>query len=189
MEERRTIRKFSDSPIALADLSELLWRTVRLSDQLEGISYGKHAYESARGPVPSGGGLHAIDTWVATSRVEGAPPAWWWYDPWEHELIRVNELSTGVKTRPAMLRFTVRHARTSWKYSGFAHALELKDMGAIMMALQLAAMPIGLGAWLLGSGPTAAFAHDLGIDLEVDHPIGEVYVGNRVSAGLPTESN
>ena len=40
---------------------------------------------------------------------------------------------------------TARHARTAWKYGGIACALELKDAGVIMHALQLAAVALGLG--------------------------------------------
>lgn len=179
MENRRTIRQFTDAPLALADLGELLWRSVRIRGVHPGQGPAGVEYEAARRPVPSGGGLHSIDTWVATSHVEGVPRAWWWYDPREHELVMVSELSDDAGTNPVVLRFTVRHARTSWKYSGFAHALELKDMGAIMLAIQLAGAPLGIGTWLLGSGSTADFAADLGIDLATDHPVGELIVGNR----------
>ena len=179
MESRRTIRQFADAPLALADLGELLWRSVRFRSVQPGRGPEGVEYEAARRPVPSGGGLHSIDTWVATSHVEGLPQAWWWYDPREHELVMVGELRDDARSDPAMLRFTVRHARTSWKYPGFAHALELKDMGAIMMAVQLAGEPLGIGTWLLGSGSTADFEADLGVDLNTDHPVGELIVGNR----------
>jgi hypothetical protein len=91
----------------------------------------------------------------------------------------VNELSSDWAASPVAMRFTVRHARTSWKYPGFAHALELKDMGATMLAMQLAGSPLGIGTWLFGSGSSAEFATDLGIDLATDHPVGELALGRR----------
>ena len=179
MENRRTIRKFSAASLTLADLGEVLWRSVRIREH--GVSHisGGIEYENGFGPVPSGGGLHAIDIWVATSNVTGVSRAWWWYDRLEHELVMVNELSSNWAASPVAMRFTVRHARTSWKYPGFAQALELKDMGAIMLAMQLAGSPLGIGTWLFGSGSSAEFARDLGIDLTTDHPIGELALGNR----------
>jgi SagB-type dehydrogenase family enzyme len=177
MESRRKMRKFSDTPVEIDDLAELLWRSVRIRERTVGRMPGYHDYEAALGPVPSGGALRAIDTWVATPGVAGLSSAWWWYDPLSHELVHVRELSANAETPPVCLRFTVRHARTSWKYPGFAHALELKDMGVIMLAMQLAAAPIGLGVWILGTGPTTSFAEELGIDPRTDHPVGEIMLG------------
>jgi len=183
MEARTTIRDFSDDPVAFDDLSELLWRSVRWRERMSCRSSSREAYEGALGPVPSAGALHAIDTWVATPGVAEIPPAWWWYDPLAHQLAHVGALTPEFNSGPAMMRFTVRHARAAWKYAGFAHALELKDMGAIMMAMQLAASPLGLGVWLVGTGPTGTFARDLGIDPRSDHPVGEIVIGNRRLAG------
>lgn len=176
MEQRQTHRDFTADPVTIEALGEILARTVRERAILDAPGA---RYEAARKPVPSGGGLHAIDTWVGTTDVTGLDPAWWWYDPREHALRRApgTPAPREVTRAPVELRFTVRHERASWKYAGFSHALELKDMGVIMLAFQLAAAPVGLGAWLVGSGPLAAFGPDLGIDIERDHPIGELLLG------------
>ena len=179
MESRRTIRKFTTSPLTLSDLGEVLWRSVRIRERGMSPVSGGDPYEAGFGPAPSGGALHAIDVWVATPNVADVPRAWWWYDRLGHELVMVNEMSSEWVASPVSMRFTVRHARTSWKYPGFAHALELKDMGAIMLAMQLAGSPLGIGTWLFGSGSSAEFATDLGIDLTTDHPVGELALGNR----------
>ncbi len=186
-ESRRSIRTFADEPVPLGDLGELLWRTLRVIDVR--VAEDADGYDGVLRPVPSGGAMHATDLWLLCSNVEGVPPGVWRYDPVSHELVgspggdashpggavRMRDASGELPPIAGLL--TVRHARTSWKYGGLAFALELKDVGVIMEAVQLAAGAVGLGMCPWGSGPITALGELLGVDPEVDMPVGEFILG------------
>jgi SagB-type dehydrogenase family enzyme len=183
---RRSIRAFAESPVPLADLGELLWRTLRVIRVLPADD--QVPYDRIHRPVPSGGAMHAIELWLVCARVEGVPAGLWRYDPFTHELVGRDAGPGQADVLPSMVDadgvrppvtalLTTRHARTSWKYGGIALALELKDVGVIMEAVQLTASALGLGMCPWGSGPVEGLARVLGIDPEIDMPIGEFVLG------------
>jgi SagB-type dehydrogenase family enzyme len=186
-ESRRSVRVFADEAVPLAALGELLWRTLRVVRVQP--ADGDAPYERILRPVPSGGAMHATDLWLACTRVEGVPAGVWRYDPFTHELVghgraadQPNPLDSwlalaGRAPAPITGLLTARHARTSWKYTGIALSLELKEIGGILMALQVAAGAVGLGMCPWGSGPTSAIAAALGVDQEIDMPLGEFVLG------------
>lgn len=180
-EERRTQRMFSPDPLPLYKLSQILWHTLRVVAEIPRDDSDHMSYTSLRRPIPSGGGMHAIDTWLYSREVEGLSKQWWWYDPFHHELVAV-PTSGPVEPQPlpdAPLNvvLTAHHERVSWKYGSIAHSLELKDIGVIMHAIQLAAGACGVGTWLLGASNFAVVAASLGINAEVDVPLGELALG------------
>lgn len=186
-ESRRSLREFADVPVPLADLGELLWRTLRVIRVLPADD--DVPYDRLLRPVPSGGAMHATELWLVCTRVEDVPAGVWRYDPFTHELVghggdgprpaaaltRMRD-ADGVSP-PVMALVTTRHARTSWKYGGIALALELKDVGVIMAAVQLTAGALGLGMCPWGSGPVDELARLLGVDPEIDMPVGEFVLG------------
>lgn len=183
---RRSIRSFAESPVPLADLGELLWRTLRVIRVLPADD--QVPYDRIHRPVPSGGAMHAMELWLVCARVEGVPAGLWRYDPFSHELVGrdagpgPDDILLGMVDAdgvrpPVTALLTTRHARTSWKYGGIALALELKDVGVIMEAVQLTASALGLGMCPWGSGPTERLARVLGVDPEIDMPVGEFVLG------------
>lgn len=187
-ESRRTVREFADRPIALAALGALLWRTLRVVRHQPRDPDNPHSYDQIYRPVASGGAMAACDLWLLCEAVTGVPAGVWRYDPFSHELVGVETQRADVAralafsgeaaAKPAVIGFlTVRHARASWKYSGITYALELKDVGVIMHALQLTAAAVGLGMCMWGSGPTEGVARLLGVDPEIDAPAGEFVLG------------
>lgn len=186
--ERQSVRQFAATPVALDALGTLLWRTLRVKQLREWDPAVPGSYEAVFRPVASGGAMHASDLWLLCCEVAGLPPGAWWYDPFEHALVGVPDTSRQVAAQlarlaaggggPAILGLlTVRHARTAWKYGPIAYALECKDVGVIMDQLNLTAGAVGLGFCAWGSGPTRAVCDLLGIDAEVDAPVGEFVLG------------
>jgi hypothetical protein len=183
-ESRRTVRHFAAAPVSLDALSHLLWRTVRVVEVLEPDSTDAPSYSGLLKPIPSGGAMHANDLWLWTERVEGLPVALWWYDPQAHALVHVRSdvprpplVPFGPVNPPVSAVLTARHERTAWKYGQISFALELKDAGVVMHAMQLTAGALGLGVCLVGSGLTAALAQTLRVDPEVDVTVGEFVIG------------
>lgn len=185
METRRTPHPLPALPLSLDQLSELLFRTLRVVHAQQPPGDEVRGYLQRWRPVPSGGAIHGIDTWIRVTAVDGLRPGWYWYRPADHSLSEVPRTSSSDASpheAPVTLWFTVDHARTSWKYGDISLALELKDVGVIMYALQLAAEALGLAVLPQGSGSTQAIADTLGIDPEVDCPVGEMLVSARPEA-------
>lgn len=179
-ESRRTHRSFKPVPVTQEQLGRLLWHTLRNVSEEERDEADHTTYDAFRRPVPSGGGMHAIDAWIFTHQVEGLPEQWWWYDPFEHELVAVpvtGSPATPMTDSPIQVIFTVHHERVSWKYGALAHSLEHKDVGVIMHALQLASGALGMGAWPIGASDVDVAAAVLGLNPEVDVPLGELALG------------
>ena len=187
-ETRRTVRLFADQPVSLAALGTLLWRTLRVTRHLPRDPANPRSYEQIYRPVASGGAMGGSDLWLMCMSVCGVPQGVWRYDPFAHELVAVASQPADVERvlirmgatpnpPPVIGLITVRHARAAWKYSGITYALELKDIGVILHALQLVAGAVGLGMCMWGSGPTEIITDLLGLDPEVDAPVGEFVLG------------
>ena len=183
-ESRRSVRTFADEPVPLPALGALLWRTLRVIEERQAGADAEGSYAALRRPVGSGGGMHGTDLWLWCGRVADVPVGIWRYDPRAHALVGVAAGDPGdVLARfagtgaPVVGLLTVRHSRAGAKYDRIAFALELKDVGVILHALQLTAGALGLGMCPWGSGPTEAVARLLGTDPEVDAPIGEFVLG------------
>lgn len=180
-ESRRTVRDFAQVSVPLDRVGSLLWHTLRVIARLPRDESDHMSYEAVRRPVPSGGGMHAIDTWIYTRRVEGVTQQWWWYDPDEHELVAVPSADKRTPPwsdeSPVHIIFTVDHDRVSWKYGAIAHSLEQKDVGVIMHAIQLGAVALGMGVWPQGASDSAGIGRLLGLDTEIDVPLGELALG------------
>ena len=68
LEERRSVRQYSEQPLSLAELSFLLWCT-QGTKKIVGRSK-KAAFKT----VPSAGARHPLECYVAVQRVEGLEP-------------------------------------------------------------------------------------------------------------------
>ena len=81
VEERRSLRKYADTPFTLAELSYLLWVS-------QGVKHVSSRPSTARN-VPSAGARHAFETYVLVNRVEGLEPGLYRYMAIEQGLIRI----------------------------------------------------------------------------------------------------
>lgn len=185
-EARRTVRDWSSESVSLECLGHLLWRTLRVKSERPRDTSDLHSYVALFKPVPSGGAMHAAEAWLWTPNVESLEAAWWWYDARAHALVRVPQQEPHVDMSgavvaspqsPVTIILTARHERPAWKYSSFAHALQLKDVGVALHAIQLTATALGLGAWPFGASHPERLVACLGLDIEVDPPMGEIAIG------------
>jgi SagB-type dehydrogenase family enzyme len=181
---RRTIRAFSTDPVPLAALSELLWRTLRVTHVLPQHVEDPTSYDGALKPVPSAGAIHALALWLVCHNVDGIEAGPWRYDAVRHALVRPASTDPYPADAPldgggaAVSGFLVlRHARLAWKYERIAVSLALKDCGVLLHALQLNAVALGLALQPLGAGPTTQIARVLGRDPERDVPLGDFWLG------------
>jgi len=196
-EARRSRREFDgDRPITLEQLSELLYRVARV----RGVRRGAGA-EAVDRPVPTGGGIHEIELFVASQQCDGLDPGLWWYDGHEHRLVQIAGVgrdlerlvgfaaNATLQTKPpqVMLQFAARPARLLTKYESIGYALMAKNAGVLMHAVYLAAEAMGLATCAVGAGDGSAFAAVTGRGLAELAPIGEMTLGSRLPEGVDEE--
>ena len=155
LQQRRSLRRYSPSPMNPTDLALLLWACQGVTAQA-GQFYMRTA--------PSAGALYPIETYVAVSRIDGLEPGILHFDVKGFQLERLTEGAPGQDVAHAALDqdFLARaHAvfiwsaiprRTIAKYGHRGLRYIFLDAGHISQNLCLAAEAIGAGAC-----PVAAF--------------------------------
>jgi SagB-type dehydrogenase family enzyme len=156
IEQRRSHRKFTGEPLTIEELSFLMWATQGLTRTV-----GKQGANLRT--VPSGGGRHPFETYLAVLRVEELPRGIYRYDALDHRLLRLE--SAPIPT-PEMLRDGCRHQnyftdaavafiwtavpyRTYWRYEKLSAKIIAQDSGHMCQNLYLAATSIGAGTCAL----------------------------------------
>ncbi|MFI6477235.1 SagB family peptide dehydrogenase [Nonomuraea sp. NPDC050663] len=183
MERRRSVREFGRRPIHADRLSELLHRVARLT----GVGH-----DGLLRPVPSAGGLHELEYYLAVRTCEGLAPGLYRYRPADHTLVPVpadvtslvrildhaHRAMGGTGVPHVVLTLAARFGRQSWKYEGISYALTLKNAGVVLEAVCLAATAMGLAACPLGGGDSAAFATATGLDPLEESSVAEIALGS-----------
>jgi putative peptide maturation dehydrogenase len=193
LERRTTCRNFDGQrSISRELLAQLLQRTVKA----QAVVQVEADTEFLKKNVPSGGGLHATETYLLVQRVDDLQPGLYHYHPVQHALVALprhcdrplqevaNAMLSGqdwFADAAVHLVLVPRYARTYWKYRNHAKAYRalLLDVGHISQALYMAATERGMAAFVtaaINEGDTeAAF----GLDGITQSPVAIVGVGWR----------
>lgn len=191
LEDRRSLRTYGSAPITLGQLSELLYRTARVRKIGPVPRDGEH-YQMSDRPYPSGGAVYDLELYVAVNGCAGLDTGLYHYDPAQHALTRIADLDDRVEEllrdaegaaslacRPqVLLVIASRFQRVSWKYSGSAYALTLKNAGVLCQNLYLVATAMGLAACAVGNGNAHLFAQAAGLDYLVESSVAEFLLGS-----------
>ena len=185
---RRTWRKFSSSPVTLADLSTLLGLTWRVQGWLEVPGIGRAALKTS----PSGGARHPIEVYVLALRIDGLPRGLYHYAADRHRLellekgastrqiLRYLPTQWGFKGAAALMLMTAVFPRTQWKY-GFARAYRvvLTEAGHLCQTFCLTATWLGLAPFCTMALADSRIEQDLGIDGVTESVLYAAGVGTR----------
>jgi len=161
LEERKSIRKYSNKYISMANLSHFLYHCARI----------KKIFKSDEGtltkrPYPSGGARYPLEIYVANNRISGIQKGIYYYDPLEHQLVLINKNTNYQKKfntfildvqHPIMNRepdvafiITAVFARTMWKYEKLGLSLILSDLGCLYQTMYLIATEMKLAPCAIG---------------------------------------
>ena len=169
IEERRSLREYSDVSLSLAELSYILWCTQGVSRLIPGRATFR--------TVPSAGARHALETVVMVNRAEGLEPGAYQYLAIEHRLM-VLDLSPGFADRMAdaclgqkMVRDSAatfawvadRH-RMAWRYGERGIRYLFLDAGHVCQNLYLTSESVGAGACAIGAFDDGRVNDLLGLD-------------------------
>ena len=155
MENRKSTREFSKTPLSLNELSYLLWCT-------QGVKVITPKYILRT--VPSAGARHAFETFILIKNIEGLKPGLYRFISSKHALIEVNlaeDISQKIKaacgnqdlldTSAAVFIWAAIAERMTWRYWERGYRYIFIDAGHVCQNLYLAAESINCGACAVAS--------------------------------------
>jgi SagB-type dehydrogenase family enzyme len=149
--ERRSIRTFSDEPLTLAEVSQLLWAA-------QGVTHGR-GFRTA----PSAGALHPLEIYIVAAKVTGLATGIYKYKPGSHALLRVVEgdkrtdlcraalNQSAVKNAPVIILFCAVYHRMTVKYGQRGISYVFIEVGHSAQNICLQAVSLGLGTVPMGA--------------------------------------
>lgn len=172
IQQRRSLRKYSEEPLSMEELSFLLYcsswaRDFRSNERME-ITFRN---------VPSAGSRHPIETFVDLRRVTGLKAGLYYYHPIKHCLILQDDSpqtqiqilegcfnQVMIQNSAVNFIYTAIPYRTSWRYGQRGYRYIYLDAGHIGQNLSLAAEAIRAGACMIGAYLDEALNDVLNID-------------------------
>ena len=150
-------------------------------------------------PYPSAGASYELELYLAVDRCEGLARGFYHYDAGAHALVPIASSPQDLQTMlteaafamdapgvpQILITIAARFGRVSWKYSGLAYALILKNVGVLTQALYLMATDMGLGGCAICSTNIDLFARMTGLEFHVEGAVGQFALG-RGAANDPT---
>jgi SagB-type dehydrogenase family enzyme len=149
VQERRSIRNFSQKPMNKTQISRLLWAT-------QGVTKKDMGYEFRASP--SAGALYPVETYLFIHNVEEIPKGIYHYAVQNHELSQLNlgdyrqEIAKAALDQDmafsacAVFAWTAVFERAKWKYKQRAYRYVYLDAGHIAQSFALGAVSLGLGS-------------------------------------------
>jgi SagB-type dehydrogenase family enzyme len=191
--ERKSVREFSDEPMSLVALSQLLWAAQGVTRKMDKPDWWTGtAWQGGMRTAPSAGALYPLEVYVVAGNVEGLNPGIYKYKPLTHELVKV---STGDKrsqmvTRPpgqnwlvqapCLIVFGVVYAREEVKYAERAAQYVHIEVGHAVENLCLQAVALDLGSTVMGAFKDDLVKRVIGMPDE-ESPVAFVPVGKSKS--------
>ncbi|WP_155368220.1 SagB family peptide dehydrogenase [Catellatospora vulcania] len=192
METRRSVRRFGDKPLAVAQLGELLHRVARIQQRLPADPADERSYSYTLRPAPSAGAMHELDYYLTVRACHGLAPGVYRYLPDRHALAVVNRDTVPlvrlvnaaylainrVSVPQVLISLAARFDRPTRKYGDLAYSLTLRNAGVALQSVYLCATAMGLGACAVGSGDAADFAEASGLDPHEVSAVAEIVIGS-----------
>jgi len=193
LEARRSQRSFSPEPVDVSVLSEFLYRSARNTGlAAQPIADGAEAFTRITRPYPGAGGCHPIEIYLVAHRCSRLERGLYRYEPAGHGLIplaadatRLDALLASARngagaaeSPPTLIILAARFARIQWKYEGIGYANLLKDAGALLQTMYLAATAMGLAPCAIGGGDAENFAIAAGRSFWEESSVAEFMLGH-----------
>ena len=151
VDNRTSVRKYSDKPISLKELSYLLW----CSQGVKKTVGNKATFRT----VPSAGARHAIETYILVNNVNGLEGGIYWYNALYHKIsliINAENIADKITEACFSQKFVEQSAvtfiwiadvyRMKWRYVDRGFRYLFLDAGHICQNIYLAAESINCGA-------------------------------------------
>lgn len=187
---RRSVREYAREPLALGEVSQLLWATQ--GDPACACTHGVKEITGARGfrTAPSAGALYPLELYAVAGHVMDLSPGVYRYIPHRHALTRtasgdrrleLSEAALGqscVRYAPAVFAFAAVYERTTAKYRERGIQYVHIEVGHAAQSLSLQAVSLGLGTVPVGAFRDDAVKRVLGLP-EDEEPLYLMPVGRK----------
>lgn len=165
LENRRSVRSFSQKSLSLSDIGQILWAAQGITEKVEQppAQWKGDEWMGGKRTAPSAGALYPMEIYLIVSQVEGLEEGIYYYHPGNHELRRVargeirEKLASAalgqscIKEAPASIVMTGVYERTANKYGDRAQRYVHIETGAIAQNIYLQAEPLELGTVFVGA--------------------------------------
>lgn len=176
---RRSVRQYSDEPLSLAEVSQLLWAAQGITADWGGRT------------APSAGALYPIEVYLAAARVQELDAGLYRYEPQTHAVLplvagdvagalgeaALNQSS--VREAPAVLVITAAYDRTTSKYGDRGIRYAQMEAGHVAQNVCLQVTALGLGCVVVGAFDDEELRRVLGLPV-VEWPLYLLPVGRPV---------
>jgi SagB-type dehydrogenase family enzyme len=151
LQQRRSLRKFEDAPLALSEIGQILWAGQGITDP------------AGLRTAPSAGALYPLELYLIAGEVEGVAPGIYRYSPGSHHLIRTAEgdlrkslakaalEQSWIVDAAAVLLVAAVYERTTWKYGRRGVRYIHIEVGHVAQNVYLHAEALGLGTTAVGA--------------------------------------
>lgn len=169
LNNRRSVRQYKNAPLALDELSYLLWCT-------QGVKKAKPGAATLR-TVPSAGARHAFETYLLINNVEKLQPGLYRYLSLEHKLLEVtlkpaicDEVVAGclgqafVAASAVTFIWVADANRMKWRYGERGYRYLHLDAGHVCQNLYLSAEAIGCGVCAIAAFDDDVINQVVGVD-------------------------
>ena len=186
IENRRSVRNYSDKHITIEELAWLLWATQGVRD----IQITEKRTRVLRN-VPSGGSMHPFETYLIIDKVEGLKPGIYRYLAMKNELLGIREVDgihetlselcghqPWIKKGAVSFLWSFIPNRSIWRYTWGACKLFM-EVGHICQNLYLAAETVKCGVCAIGAYDLNGVHKLLGVDDEEQVVVYIATVGKR----------
>lgn len=177
LKNRRSIRKYKDERLTLAEVSQLLWAAQGITATWGGRT------------APSAGALYPMEIYMVAGEVEGLESGVYRYIPKEHAIAKqvegdirqkLSDAALGqkvIRDAPISLILAAVYERTTGKYGKRGIRYVHIEVGHIGQNVYLQAETLGLGTVMVGAFDDQKVKDILGLDNE--EPLGIMPVGRR----------
>jgi SagB-type dehydrogenase family enzyme len=151
LRQRRSMREFSEAPLGIQDVSQLLWAAQGVTDE--------HGLRT----TPSAGALYPLEVYVVVGSVKDLPEGVYKYQPNTHRLKQISkgdkkpQLASAalgqdyVKNNAMLLVFSAVEKRTTGKYGRRGIRYIHMEAGHAAQNVYLQAVALGLGTVTVGA--------------------------------------
>ncbi len=187
---RRSVRTFSGEPLAVEDVSRLLF-----------FAYGKTSPRAPFRAVASGGALYPLELYVIALNVDGLDRGIYHYaaETGHLDIVRTDDGLATLKDVVYVLGIDVDHAalaivvtaafrRSTIKYLDRGYRMILMEAGEVAQNLSLVATSMHLGTCLLGGFNDDLLSEFLDIDGVEEAPLLAAVVGHPAAAKASSSS-
>jgi len=152
LHKRRSIRDYTDEPLTIADISQILWAAQGITEE----SYGLRT-------APSAGAVYPLELYISSSNVNDLTPGLYKYKPQNHTLKKISDGDKrtvianaalgqdAIENSSAMVIITAVVERTAVKYGKRAERYVNIEVGHAGQNIYLQSVSLGLGTVVIGA--------------------------------------